>query len=183
VSYWDWDALQRLEYLAGFPASRRPVMAAISLAESSGDSTIVSPAGAIGLWQIMPFWAATFHQPVSDLYVALINCDDARRISGNGYNLGAWDTCYNPPSSAAVRRDLHWPETGSPAWNILQTHGAGINPGETHGAAGSADPGDRQLMQQVGWANHLQDNAIPHNTGWVAYNRSFHNIRPSVRIV
>lgn len=172
MAFYDWDALQRLEFLAGFPASRRPVMAAIALAESSGQSTIVSPAGAIGLWQIMPFWAGTFGQSVSELYVALVNCDDARRISGNGYHLGAWDTCYNPPSSAAVRRDLGWPERGSPAWNILQDHGAGINPGPATGASGGPSPSDKTLMRQVSWAKHLQEVAIPNNTGWVAYNRT-----------
>lgn len=172
MTFYDWDALQRLEQLIGFPASRQPVMAAIALAESSGESEAVSPAGAIGLWQIMPFWAGTFGQSVSQLYVAAYNCDDARRISGDGYHLGAWDTCYNPPSSAANRRDLSWPETGSPAWNMLRSHGGGGGGGGPPKTIGAPTASDKQLMQQVAWANHLQTHAIPNNTGYLAYQRT-----------
>jgi hypothetical protein len=150
------------------------MMSAISLAESSGESGVVSPAGAIGLWQVMPFWAEDFGWPLSYLYQPLYSARAAKMISGDGTNVGAWDTCYYPTSSAADRKDLSWPEQHSDAWNILQTHGVTTGGSGGGGLLGSPSPGDAKLAQQVAWANHLQENAIPNNTAWVAYNRKLH---------
>lgn len=174
MSTWTWDSLQTLWKFAGGNASRAQVMAAIALAESGGRSWVVSSAGAIGLWQEEPFWAGHFGWPVSYLYQPLYNAKAAVGISGGGFHLGAWDTCYYPTSSAANRRDLHWPMQHSDAWNILQTHGAASGPGGGGETVGGPDPSDRQLIQQTAWANHLQNNAIPNNTAWVAYNRKLH---------
>lgn len=170
----DFDQLATLFEFAGGAKSRGPMMAAVATAESSGDETIVSPAGAIGYWQIMPFWAATFGWPVSYLYQGYYNARAAVKISGGGFHVGAWDTCYNPPSSAARRLDLTWPERGSPAWNELQTHGTATGPGGGGETVGSPDPSDQQLIQQRNWADHLQQVAIVNNTAWVAYNRKLH---------
>lgn len=174
MSTWGWDSLQQLWKAAGGNTSKGPVMAAIALAESSGESGVVSPAGAIGLWQVMPFWAGDFGWPVSYLYQPLYSAIAARRISGDGEHLGAWDTCYNPPSAAANRLDLRWPERGSPAWDELDSHGASSGGGGGSESPGGPSPGDRRLQQQVAWANHLQDHAIPVNTNWVSYNRQWH---------
>lgn len=175
MSVWSYDSLQTLFKFAGGASSRAPMMAAVALAESSGESGVVSYAGAIGLWQEEPFWAAHFGWPVSYLYQPLYNAKAAVGISGGGYHVGAWDTCYNPPAAAARRLDLSWPERGSPAWNILNGHGgAATGPGSSE-SVGSPSPGDTRLLQQVAWANHLQSNAIVTNTNWVSYNRQLHN--------
>jgi len=174
VSTWTWDSLQTLWKFEHGNSSKAEMMAAIALAESSGISDAVSPAGAIGLWQVMPFWASDFGWPVSYLYQPVYSALAAVRISGDGSNVGAWDTCYNPVSSAAHRKDLSAPETGSPAWNILHDHGISVTGGGGGSVVEGPAPGDAQLASQVAWANHLQTNAIPNNTIWVAYNRDLH---------
>lgn len=174
MSTWTYDSAQTLFKFAGGAASRAPMMSAVAGAESSYESGVVSPAGAIGLWQIMPFWAAHFGWPVSYLYQPLYNAKAAVGISGGGFHVGAWDTCYNPPSAAANRLDLTWPEKFSPAWNILQSHGASVAPPGGSQGIGSPSPGDSKLVQETSWANHLQRVAIQNNTAWVAYNRKLH---------
>lgn len=149
------------------------MMASIAEAESSLNTQARSWAGALGLWQVMPFWAADFGWPVSWLLVATYSARAAVRISGNGTNVGAWDTCYNPPSSAANRRNLSQPIQGSPAWNIWKRQGGSPSGGTVQGNAlhGRASDSARALVERVSWANHLQGNAIPNNTEWVADNR------------
>lgn len=158
------------------------MMASIAEAESSLNTQAESPVGARGLWQEMPFWASYFGWPVSYLFIATYNARGAVRISGNGSNVGAWDTCYNPVSSAANRRNLSEPMQGSPAWNIWHGQGGGPSGGRVSGNAlhGRASDSDRALVDRVSWANHLQGNAIPNNTEWVADNRKLlygHRVR------
>lgn len=174
MSTWTYDGLQKLWEFENGRSSKAPMMAAIALAESSGESGVSSYAGAIGLWQVMPFWAPHFGWPVSYLYDPIYSARAAVLISGDGSNVGAWDTCYNPPSSAANRRDLTYPLRGSPAWNILNDHGESGGGGSTGTIQGSSEAGDSRLAEQVTWANHLQTHAIPDNTAWVAYNRKVH---------
>jgi len=170
MSDWDYSQLQTLWQFAGGTPSRAPLMAAIALAESSGDSNAVSPAGAISLWQVMPFWAGELGMTVADLFVPLDNARAARSISGGGFHVGAWDTCYNPPESAADRKDLTWPETGSPAWNILHDNGGGSSGGGSTAPYGGATPADRQLLSQFAQANYYNAQTIPWNTQQVVYN-------------
>lgn len=179
MAFWNYDSAQTLFKFAGGSPSRAPMMSAVAGAESSYDDKIVSPAGAIGLWQIMPFWAGDLGWPVSFLYQPIYNAKAAVHISGGGFHVGAWDTCYNPPSAAANRLDLRWPEKFSPAWNILQSHGASVAPRGSGVGAGTPSPGDRELVRQAEWANHLQNVAIQNNTAWVAYNRKLHKLRSS----
>lgn len=145
------------------------MMASVAEAESSLNTLAESYVGARGLWQEMPFWAGVFGWPVSYLFVATRNAYAAVHISGNGRNVGAWDTCYNPVSSAANRRNLSEPMVGSPAWNIWHRSsgnaiGGGVTATVSHGGASAAQ---RSLVQRVSWANHLQQHAIPDNTQWV----------------
>jgi Lysozyme like domain len=173
MSIFNFTGLEHLWEQAGGDPRRAAVMAAIAEAESSGNSGAVSWAGAIGLWQIMPFWAPHFGWPVSLLYDPWHNAWGAKQISGDGYHVGAWDTCYNPPSSAANRRDLSNPIVGSPAYNILR--GRGGTGSNTSVSVGSNHIGptnsERDIMSKLAWANHLQRHAIPDNTQWVADNR------------
>jgi hypothetical protein len=182
VTVFGWDGLEGLWVANRGPRDKSPIAAGVALAESSGESGVVSSAGAIGCWQIMPFWAPHFGWPVSALYNPNYNARAAIAISSDGTNWGAWDTCYNPVSSAANRRDLPYPMAGSPAWNEIRDHGATVQPGTSPGVTGGPSASDRELLRRVAWANHLQSNAIPHNTSWVAYNRRFHypHRRPTI---
>lgn len=73
----------------GNPASA-PIAAAIALAESSGDSTVVNSIGATGLWQILqsahPQWS------IQQLQDPNINAQAAISISNNGSNWNPWQT-------------------------------------------------------------------------------------------
>jgi hypothetical protein len=124
--------------------------------------------------------AVDFGWPVSFLYVVTFNAQAAKRISGNGQNVGAWDTCYNPPSSAAFRRTLSEPEAGSPAFNIWRGQGGHPSGGGGGIVDTSSGPSaaERAVLARVPWANHLQENAIPNNTRWVAYNCQLHRRGP-----
>ena len=177
MTHYTWGQLWGLWDGAGGRRDKGAMMASIAEAESSGYSNAVSSAGAIGCWQEMPFWAGVMGWPVSMLYVAHYNAVAAVHISGNGSNVGAWDVCYNPVSSAANRRNLREPEVGSPAWNIWNNTGGGAQStgGLDNSGGGAPSAADMELIRKTRWANHLQENAIPNNTAWVAYNRSLHH--------
>lgn len=180
---YSWGQLWGLWDGAGGRHDKGAMMASIAEAESSGDSIAVSPAGAIGCWQVMPFWASDFGWPVSLLYSGHYSAVAAVRISGNGANVGAWDTCYNPPSSAAYRKNLSEPEQGSPAWNIW--HGSSGGPQGGGGGVQTVshsgpDAYESQIARQTIWANHLQEHAIPDNTRWVSFNRKLHYHGPTI---
>jgi hypothetical protein len=182
VSILSWGQLWGVWDSVGGARDKGAMMASIAIAESSGNTGVTSPAGAIGAWQIMPFWAGTFGWPVSALFNVTWNARAAVRISGNGTNVGAWDTCYNPPSSAANRRNLSGPLPGSPAWNVWKGQGGHPTGGGGTPTATSSGPSqsERAVLSRVPWANHLQENAIPNNTRWVAYNRTLHRRGPTV---
>lgn len=179
MTIYTWGQMWGLWDSVGGARNRGAMMASIAEAESSGNSLAISPAGALGLWQIMPFWASEWGWRVESLLIGVASARGALRISGNGYHVGAWDTCYNPVSSAADRRDLSEPMVGSPAWNIWHGHGGG--PGSSGGGGVQTyqgpDAAEQEVIAKVAWANHLQENAIPNNTRWVAYNTVLHNTR------
>src|SRR5215469_6631225 len=175
MSHFDMAALERLWISEGGSSSKATLMAAIATAESSGDSTARSWAGALGLWQVMPFWASDFGWSVSALLIATYSARAAIRISGDGNHVGAWDTCYNPPSSAAHRLDLSWPQRGSPAYNILGGGSTGGGGGGGHVVQGNSynqpSSTERAVAIKVSWANHLQEHATPDNIAWLADQR------------
>ncbi len=65
------------------------LMAAIALAESSGDPRAVSSAGARGLWQIMPFWGGG-----DKLFEPVFNARKAHKVLSS-QGLGAWSVYTN----------------------------------------------------------------------------------------
>lgn len=129
VANW-WEA-------EGGPRSRDVEWVAIALGESSLDTGAVSPAGAIGLWQIMPEHAAEYGFQVSGLYDPQVNAYIAVRLSGYGQNCAAWDSAYRDIYSSGRYAYLAYPERGSADWNNLaavanelgQSSGAGQLPG------------------------------------------------------
>lgn len=104
---------------AGGPASRAAEWVAIAMGESSLDDSVVSPDGAIGVWQIMPFNAGPNGFSVSDMYNLADNARVAVLMSGNGVNCAAWDSCYADINRSGRYSYLGYPEKGSADYNNL----------------------------------------------------------------
>lgn len=115
------SSAQAAAYLrgAGMPATRVTEFVAIAECESSLDTAAVSPVGAIGLWQIMPFNAGPFGFTPGQLYDPAVNARVAVGLSGHGSNCAAWDTCYADIARSGRYRFLGWPEQGSCAFAHL----------------------------------------------------------------
>jgi Transglycosylase SLT domain len=105
--------------LEGGPASRQVEWTAIALGESSFITDALSPAGAIGLWQIMPFHAAEFGITVDSLYDPRTNAMVAVSLSGHGTNCAAWDSCYADINRSGRYSFLGYPEVGSADYNNI----------------------------------------------------------------
>jgi len=105
--------------LGGGPSARAVEWTAIAMGESSLDDQAVSPAGAIGLWQIMPFNAHIGGGTVADLYIPEYNALVAVRMSGGGTNCAAWDSCYLDINRSGRYSYLSYPERGSADWNNI----------------------------------------------------------------
>lgn len=105
---------------AGGPESRVVVATAVSMGESSFNTTIVSPVGAVGLFQIMPENAAPNGVTVDDLYIALLNTRVAVKMSSGGTNWAAWDSAYADIEASGRYAFLGWPEVGSADYENLQ---------------------------------------------------------------
>lgn len=112
---------------AGGPRSRMVEFVCIAMAESSLDTVAVSPVGAEGLWQIMPFWFPSLHLPPSGWSDPHINATAARMISGGGNNCAAWDTCYRDIAASGRYNFLSFPESGSAAANNIPHVAAVLN--------------------------------------------------------
>ncbi len=111
---------------AGGPASRVVEWVAIAMGESSLDDSVVSPAGAIGVWQIMPFNASIGGGGVSDLYNINYNAKVAVLMSGGGTNCAAWDSCYANISRSGRYSFLAYPEKGSADFNNIAVAGVAL---------------------------------------------------------
>ena len=113
VASW-WEA-------EGGPAARAVEWVAIAMGESSFYTDAVSSAGAIGLWQIMPFHAAEYGFQVSGLYDPQVNALIAVRLSGYGANCAAWDSAYANIYASGRYSFLAYPERGSADYNNIPT--------------------------------------------------------------
>lgn len=115
------SAVQVADYWigAGGPRARAVEWVAIAIGESGLDDAAVSSAGAIGLWQIMPFNAAPNGVTVGELYNPAVNARVAVAMSGGGTNCAAWDSAYRNIQASGRYSFLGWPETGSADFNNL----------------------------------------------------------------
>ena len=115
---------------ANGPRSRMVEFVAISMAESSLNDEAVSPAGAEGLWQVMPFWFPDLGLPADQWADPHVNAEAAVAISGHGSNCAAWDTCYRNILVSGRYTFLAFPESGSAAYNNIPQVAAvlGVNP-------------------------------------------------------
>jgi hypothetical protein len=109
---------------AGGPKSRIVEWVAIAIGESGFDTEARSPAGALGVWQIMPFNAAPYGFTVGQLTDPAVNARIAVEMSGGGANCAAWDSCYRDIAASGRYTFLAWPEEGSPNWGNLATAAA-----------------------------------------------------------
>lgn len=152
---------QAATYLSEFGMPRNHVVefVAIGMAESSLVTNAVSSAGAIGVWQIMPFNAAIAGLSVDALYNPGDNALVAVMLSGQGINCAAWDTCYANIGASGRYSSLAWPEPGSAAWNNEGTAAAVLSHGYPAPVSGGPPPGTgltgAQLQDQQ-WAAELQ---------------------------
>lgn len=104
---------------AGGPRSRAVEWVAIALGESGLNTDATSPAGAAGLWQIMPFNAPPYGYAAGQLYDPHVNAVITVAMSGGGVNCAAWDSAYLDIYNSGRYRYLAYPEDGSADWNNI----------------------------------------------------------------
>lgn len=131
---------------SGGPANRAVEWVAIAMGESSLDYLAISSAGAIGLYQIMPFNAAPYGFTVAELYDPHVNSRVAVLMSGGGTNCAAWDSAYRDINASGRYRFLSWPEQGSADWNNLPAAQAELS---GHGLSGITDPAAPSVQDTI----------------------------------
>ena len=143
----------------GMPRSRVVEFVSIGIAESGLRTDALSSAGAIGVWQQMPFNATDRGYPASDLYDPNINALITVELSGQGVNCAAWDTAYADIGATGRYSFLAWPEAGSAAWRNEGMVAAVLSHGYPAPVTGGPPPGTgptgAQLQEQQ-WAAELQ---------------------------
>ena len=147
---------------AGGPRNRVVEWVAIELSEGGLSTDAVSPAGAIGPWQIMPFNAGPHGYSVADLYSPSVNATIAVEMSGHGTNCAAWDSCYRNIQASGRYRFLGWPESGSSAFSKLVWVSAALG----HDKLGGAMPpvgalNSPQIARDVAQMNLLSAKVYP----------------------
>lgn len=150
--------------LAGMPRPRCVEFVAIAECESSLNTDAVSPAGALGLWQIMPFNFAPLGLSVGDWRNPDINARAATLLSGHGSNCAAWDTCYRDIQATGRYTFLNWPEAGSCAYNNLLHVAVVTGTSGLHFAGAPPMPGvDGTLDHTVSVMQTLAHRTMPAN--------------------
>lgn len=143
----------------GMPRSHVVEFVSIGIAESGLDTAAVSPAGAIGVWQCMPFNAYLAGSDAAGLYDPNINALVTVRLSGQGVNCAAWDTAYADISATGRYSFLAWPEAGSAAWHNEGAVAAVLSHGYPAPVTGGPPPGTGPSgvqIQEQQWAAELQ---------------------------
>lgn len=147
---------------AGGPSARAVEWVAIAMGESGLVTDAVSPAGAIGLWQIMPFNAGPNGATVGQLYDPAVNAMVAVKMSGGGANCAAWDSCYADIQASGRYSYLAYPEKGSADYNNLPAAYAELQGHNYGGITPSAAPGvDASLNATVVKLQQAGGRAIP----------------------
>lgn len=142
---------------AGGPRDRAVEWVAIAMGESGLRTDALSPAGARGVWQIMPFNAGPYGYSVAQLDNPAVNANIAVAMSGGGTNCAAWDSAYLDIQRSGRYKFLAWPEQGSADYQnlpyvaaYLSGHGLkGISPPSYPGITGTLEGSVAQL-QKVG---------------------------------
>lgn len=108
MSQYSYGQLEQLWISAGGSSALAPLMAAIAMAESGGESTAENPSGASGLWQIL---GAVNPADQDNLFDPSVNAHEAV-LKYQSQGLNAWETYQNgnykqffngtiPPSASA----------------------------------------------------------------------------------
>lgn len=143
----------------GMPRGRVVEFVSIGIAESGLRTDAVSSAGAIGVWQQMPFNATDRGYQPDALYRPTINALITVQLSGQGVNCAAWDTAYADIGATGRYPFLAWPEAGSAAWRNEGMVAAVLSHGFPAPVSGGPPPGagptGAQLQAQQ-WAAELQ---------------------------
>lgn len=114
---------------------------AVSLAESGGDSSAISPSHDYGLWQINEANFAALGVSLDTIRDPATNARCAIRMSGNGTNWAAWCTAWTDPGRDCGHGLLPAPQVGSPAYSKINEAAAytgGVVPAGTTAPAGVA---------------------------------------------
>ncbi len=121
------------------PLNRAVEFVAIAMGESDLHTEVISPVGALGTWQIMPFWFGHFGYAPADYELQDVQAIITVAISGLGTNCAAWDTCYRDIQHTGRYTFLGWPEEGSVAYGNLPVAaaltglgGAGVPPHQAY---------------------------------------------------
>lgn len=158
---------------AGGPRSRIVEWVAIAMGESSLDDQATSPAGAIGLWQIMPFHAAAFGITVQSLYDPRTNALVTVSLSGNGTNCAAWDSCYADIYASGRYSFLAFPERGSADYNNLSAAAAQLGSSIPEPITAAPPPiYTSDYAQALAHANFMTGRWYPAQSRGLAQNRA-----------
>jgi hypothetical protein len=133
------------------------------MGESGLRTDVVSPAGAIGLWQIMPFWAGHFGFSVDRLYDPVINAILTARISGYGTNCAAWDSAYANIYRSGRYSFLGFPEQGSADYNNLPAAANELGTNPPYTVTTSVPPvGSSDYGRALAHSNYMTSQWLPH---------------------
>lgn len=111
----DAKQMQNLWVRNGGDPARALVMISIARAESGWESTIVSPSDDHGLWQINRDHFSEYGVNDSTVLDIDTNCRIAISLSGNGFNVAPWCTCWQNPGVNCGNGLLRDPQPGTPA--------------------------------------------------------------------
>lgn len=131
--------------VGGNTGSIATVMTAIAMAESGGDSNIVSPSYDYGVWQINIVHAQQFPRLWRRWSDPLANARMAKAISGNGTNIGPWCTIWVDPATYCGHYHAPPPQAGTPAASWLPKVAAAVGGQHVtpeHPAGGFEHPGE-----------------------------------------
>lgn len=158
---------------AGMPRNRCTEFVAIARCESSLNTEAISPVGALGLWQIMPFNFPGLGLSVMGWDDPNLNARAAVLLSGHGANCAAWDTCYANIQASGRFMFLNWPQAGSCAFNNLGATSVIVGTHNSGGAAAPPFPGvDGSLEQTVATYQALAHQVMPANGGRLRNDRA-----------
>jgi hypothetical protein len=134
------------------------VAVAVSSAESSRDTTAISPSSDYGLWQINSSNFGWLGLTATTALEADPNAKAAIRMSGNGTNWAPWCTCWTDPANNCGHGFLPYPQAGSPAYGYINQVAAALHQspptpppggGGGGGGGGSSAAAQNLLIQMV----------------------------------
>lgn len=161
--------------------SKRTVVLAVSvsLAESGGDTTAVSPSSDYGLWQINSSNFGWLGLTVITALEADPNARAAIRMSANGDNWAPWCTCWVDPAANCGHGNLPYPQPGSPAYSHIAQVAAVLKvnpPKPPPGTPGGTTPGHPPTAAMQDLITMVDDYKTYNNTALTGHAKWHQNI-------